>query len=77
MSVSTVIIDLSISSEEYLKWYRGQARSVSAVSRCGQRVSFPVDSLRPFISHEGVSGSFEIAFDVSVVPNKLCSIKRL
>ena len=69
-----VVIDLSISSEEYLKLYQGVARDVVAKSRDGKRVRFPARVLQSFVTKEGINGSFCIYFDQSM---KFQSIDRL
>ena len=67
-------MDLKISRDEYLRWYRGTARSVIAKSRDGRKVSFPADALQGFVSHSGVNGTFAIHFDHN---NKLQKVERL
>ncbi|RLT93506.1 DUF2835 domain-containing protein [Ketobacter sp.] len=69
-----LIVDITISPEEYLKWYQGAARSVVARSRDGRRVSFPAECLRPYVSHGGIQGSFAIYFDDN---NKLLGVEKL
>jgi len=54
---------LNISREKYLNWYSGKARQVVTVADSGQKITFPADRLRPFVSHEGVNGHFAISFD--------------
>ena len=69
-----VIIDLAISSDEYLKMYRGQARAVHARSRDGRKVHFPAKILVPFVEHDGIRGSFIIDYDDN---NRFQQIQRL
>ena len=59
----TIRFTLAISAEDYLRFYQGAARNVSAVADDGSRVKFPAEHLRPFVMHEGVSGRFELEFD--------------
>lgn len=56
-------IALSISADEYLRVYQGNAKKVSTVDSEGKRISFPVNILQPFVTHNGVSGSFTIIID--------------
>lgn len=65
---------LNLSPERYLRYYRGTAKSVSVVSTEGQRLQFPAERLRPFVTHEGVRGLFALQFDNS---NRFVSLKRL
>jgi len=58
-----ISIDIVISSDEWLKIYRGTAKTVSTISRDGRSIQFPANILQPFVTHFGISGSFEIYFD--------------
>ncbi len=58
-----VILQLSISADEYQKVYRGDAHQVSAVAIDGRRIRFPVNILQKFITHQGVQGCFALTFD--------------
>ena len=54
---------LQITAEDYLQFYSGQAKSVSAVSVDGHRIEFPAEHLRQFVVADGISGYFELCFD--------------
>jgi hypothetical protein len=54
---------LSISREEALRYYQGQAVSVIVKTENGQRLQFPAEHIRPYIDHLGVNGVFQIEFD--------------
>lgn len=69
-----LILDLSISPEEYQKLYKFAIRDVNARSRDGRSVRFPVDILRSHVAHNGIQGSFRIGFDNN---NKLTSFIRI
>nr|WP_261841266.1 DUF2835 domain-containing protein [Aliamphritea ceti] len=69
-----IIVDISLSNEEYLQHYRGTAKNVVAYSRDGRRIRFPADILRSFLLHNGVHGSFAIRFDDQ---GKFSDIRRL
>lgn len=69
-----IILDLRISSDEYLKLYQGRADSVVTVARDGRTVRFPADILRKFVTRDGIQGSFVIYFDTE---NRFQSIDRL
>lgn len=53
-------VALSISRQELLKYYRGSARQVVARTTSGQNISFPVDALKPYVTHNGVRGVFRV-----------------
>lgn len=61
--MSSVIVDIFISAEEYLKWYGGAATEVYTTSRDGRSVRFPAKILQKYVGHEGIRGTFLISFD--------------
>jgi hypothetical protein len=61
--VREVHFTLHIGADELLRYYRGAARAVIAVTDDGLRVQFPADALRPFVTTEGVHGRFALEFD--------------
>ncbi len=72
--MNEIIVDLRISSDEYLKLYRGQTRVVSTRARDGRRVQFPANILRPWVLHDGIRGCFRIRFSAD---GKFQDIQRL
>lgn len=56
-------ISLCISAEEYLRVYQGTAKKVSAIDSQGKRISFPVNILQSYVSHDGIVGTFTIVID--------------
>lgn len=72
--MNELIVDLRISSDEYLKLYRGISKTVSVRARDGRRVRFPANILQPWVSHGGIQGCFCIRFDDA---GKLQEIRRL
>ena len=69
-----LILDLALPAERYLAWSQGRAERVSMVSRDGRRVSLPAHHLRPFLTHQGVYGSFVLQFTDE---GKLIKLERL
>jgi hypothetical protein len=70
----TLRFTLTISAEDYLSYYQGKARNVSAVADDGRRVEFPAEHLRPHVMHDGVRGRFELQFDAN---NKFIALRKL
>ncbi|OFE12562.1 hypothetical protein PHACT_04940 [Pseudohongiella acticola] len=70
----TLIVDLRISADEFLRHYQGSARHVSCYARDGRRVQFPTSILQRFISHNGIAGSFKLELDEN---NKLISVSQV
>lgn len=69
-----LLVTLSISAEDYLRVYQGVAKKVYAKDHHGRRVSFPVNILQPYVTHQGVHGSFTIYFDDN---NRFKDIRRV
>jgi len=65
---------LHISADEYKKYYSGEVRYVLTRTYDGWRVKFPASYLRRFVSHGGISGEFEIAYDEN---NRFREIRRI
>jgi len=69
----TIVIDLHICADEFIRHYSGAANSVVVRARSGQTVRFPANALRPFVLHDGVHGAFTLLIDDK---SKLLSIDR-
>jgi Protein of unknown function (DUF2835) len=65
---------LAISAEQCLAYYEGAARAVVVTLADGQNLQFPAESLRPFITRDGVHGAFVLRVDAN---NKLQAIERV
>ncbi|HEC18915.1 MAG TPA: DUF2835 family protein [Gammaproteobacteria bacterium] len=65
---------LAISADKYLAYYQGAARAVVVSLANGQHLQFPAESLRPFVTHDGVQGEFLLRVDAN---HKLQSFERL
>ena len=56
-------LELHVSPDEMLDYYRGAARTVHAVAANGQTVNFPASALQRHITTEGIHGWFRLNFD--------------
>jgi len=65
---------MAISAEEASRYYQGTARFVVVTAENGQKIQFPAQHIRPFITQLGVNGLFSIQFNDE---NKLISLKRI
>ncbi len=63
MPARQVVVEIDIGADEYVRVYAGSARDVLATTTDGRTVRFPANILRPFVSHDGVRGRFEISYD--------------
>ena len=70
----SLIIDLHISADDYLRHYRGQVKHVTCVARDGRRIRFASSLLQRFVSHQGIHGTFAIRIDEN---NKLLSFEQI
>jgi hypothetical protein len=70
----TIRFDLRITRARYLSYYKGATRWVQVRARDGRRIRFPASALRPFVTEDGVRGTFEIKVDES---RKLVDIRLL
>lgn len=65
---------IHIPSDEFLRVYQGSAKHVVVQSENGQRVQFPAQVLRAFLTHAGVHGYFALQYDQN---NKYIGIRQL
>lgn len=72
--MKSIIVNLSISAEEFQRLYEGNVKTVFAHSVDGRSIRFPAGILRPFVLHNGIRGTFQIDFDED---NRFQSIQRL
>lgn len=68
-----VTVRLNISPERFQAYYQGIVENVVATTSDGRTVQFPARVLRPFLSYQGVHGTFEIIFDANL---KFQAIRR-
>lgn len=68
------VVDLRLTRDQMLRMYQGSANAVVGHARNGQRIRFPVNSLRPFVGIEGVNGTFQLTVDAR---HRLVSIQQL
>ena len=72
--VTSMRFHLNLTAQEFEAFYRGSAKYVQAYSLEGLSIRFPGNILRPYLSHAGVQGLFEISFDEQ---NKFAGLKRI
>ncbi|MHC4838153.1 MAG: DUF2835 domain-containing protein [Planctomycetota bacterium] len=59
----TIEFSLYLTSEQWLDFYRGTIKHVVARSFDGRTVRFAAKHLQPYVTRDGVSGTFRIVFD--------------
>jgi hypothetical protein len=65
---------IHISPEQYERYYQGSAKFVHVQTEQGRSLQFPASALRPYVTHLGVRGRFEIEFNEQ---HKLTHFRRL
>ncbi|TBU95449.1 DUF2835 domain-containing protein [Phytopseudomonas dryadis] len=70
----SLVLDIALPAERMRAVYLGQANRIQVFSRDGRRVSIPAHHFRPFLTHEGIYGSFELQFNPA---GELLSLRRL
>ena len=73
-TTSTLRFQLNISAEQYEAYYRGSVQFVRTNTLDGRTIRFPANILRPYLSHTGIQGLFEISFDAE---NRFSALKRI
>ena len=61
--MGTLIVDIVLPRSEYLRVYESFIKDVRGVARNGQSIRFPVSVLKPFVTKDGVHGTFQLSFD--------------
>ncbi|WP_205340278.1 DUF2835 domain-containing protein [Denitrificimonas caeni] len=72
--MSSLVFDISIAAQDYLRVYQGTANRVLIRSRDGRTVSLPARHLQPFLTHDGIAGSFIMEFNAQ---GQLLDLRRL
>jgi hypothetical protein len=70
----SLVIDVVLPAERLIAVYQGHANRILMKSRDGRTVSVPAHHFRPFLTHDGVYGTFVLEFSTA---GQLLSLKRL
>lgn len=54
---------ISLSSDQVLQFYKGQADMLRARTEDGTSISIPFDIISRFVTHHGIHGRFEIRYN--------------
>lgn len=72
--MQTVRVVLRISTRRFQAYYEGAVDAVVARAEDGRTVQFPARVLRPFLTHRGIEGIFDLTFSSR---QKFHSIKKV
>lgn len=70
----SVRFNLSVPSETFLRVYQGVAKNITVRADNGQVIQFPAQHIKPFLTHAGIHGYFEMTFSPA---HKFLSIKQI
>ena len=65
---------ITMSSDEWMRYYRGSADAVLVRDMNGLKISIPARHFRPFTTYSGVQGLFRLILDEN---HKFISLERL
>ena len=55
--------NLSVSTDEWLSYYRGETTHVVATATDGRTVKFAAKHLQRYVSRDGIVGTFQLTID--------------
>ncbi len=70
----SVVLPVSLSKDKWLRFYRGEIKTVQATSMDGRSIRLPAGVFQPFVTENGVLGVFRVTFDDQ---NRFLRIERL
>ena len=65
---------LQLTADQFLRVYQGTAKRVSVIASDGRRIEFSAQNIRKFLTHDGISGSFEMELTAE---NKFVAIRKI
>jgi hypothetical protein len=65
---------IQLNQQQFLRYYQGSANTVQVYSECGKRLRFPASRLRPFLSHNGIFGRFQLTVSAE---NRFIELKKI
>ena len=72
--MQTIQFHLKLTYDEFSAVYKGHAQDVITKSFDGRTVRFPANILKPYLTRDGILGTFAIHFDGE---NKFQSLEKL
>jgi len=72
--MSQIQISLDLPARRFLAYYQGTADEIMTEASDGRIIRFPARVLRPYLTHEGIKGTFVIEHDAH---HKFLSIKKI
>jgi hypothetical protein len=57
------VIIIQLTKEQVRQYYKGIATRLQCFDQDGRRMDLPIDIFLKYVSHNGIFGTFEIAYD--------------
>ncbi|KJZ14265.1 MAG: DUF2835 domain-containing protein [Marinomonas sp.] len=71
--MALVVVDVALAAHKFQDLYQGRAKYLVVQSRDGRNIQLPLTIFRPFLTHSGIYGTFEVEFDQNY---RLVDIKK-
>ncbi len=65
---------LKLTVDQYLRVYQGTVKRISVIAENSQRIEFPAQNIRKFLTHDGIYGLFEMELSCE---NKFVAIRKI
>lgn len=65
---------LQLTPAECRQYYEGFYKSIQVIAQTGQRIQFPAEHIRKFVTTAGISGLFELKLELN---NKFKSLEKV
>ena len=65
---------LQLTPAECRQYYEGFYKSIQVIAHTGQRIQFPAEHIRKFVTNTGISGLFQLELSEN---NKFKSLQKL
>ncbi len=74
MTEQVIRFALRISYDQFAQVYRGSVKTVQVKAEDGRQVRLSAEKLKPFLTHVGIEGRFELRLDENY---RMLDIKKL
>ena len=73
-SYKSIQFRLALPAEQCKRYYRGEINQISTISTCNQSLQLPFNTVKQFLTQNGLYGLFEMHFDQN---NKFISVQLI
>ena len=72
--MTSYIVQIGLSADQLKRFYSGRVQYVWTRDEQGTSLQFPLQALRPFVTHDGVAGRFRVRVSAE---QRLLGIERI